>query len=259
MALSPRLLPELSLSEDEAAFFMKRNAYLRPGRVFVGVNKVSPGWLFISLRAATKAWRSRSTKCAFIGSLAVMDHSDRGIEKLLQSAGLQASEMSKRRLPASLRFRAARIAFITANRNQRRFRALDTTSHTSVTTSRYLAGAVVFAQLLAIASAQPTMWRGTFLSGDVSFLRMFAAFASSRTGRPLFIMMNDHGEFAEGSFPFEAVVLFSWNSADVAAFMVPPQHLCLLQRVHRRRAVPADGPLEVGLVLQNYADRKSVV
>lgn len=249
-----RLRLDLTLDEEEVRFFVNRNAKLRSDRFSSDGSRSKFGWFGIGVRAATKTMSSRSTRCVFVGGLAIMDHSDRGIERLMGSAGLPVAELTRQRLSIAIRIRAAGIAFTAARRNRRLLQAANPVEHTSLTTTRYLAGVACFAQLLAISAAQPASWSATFLSGDVSFLRMFAAFASARAERPLLFLMNNHGRFADGSLPFESAMLFAWNSEDARAFATRPQRFCLLPRERRQRVLRTDGPMDVGLVLQNYAD-----
>lgn len=250
---------DLTLDEREVRFFATRNASLRKGRFLGTVRGSVAAWFGIGVRAGVKTLRSRSTRCHFVGSLAVMDHADRGIERLMEAAGLPIAEMKRRRLPLVVRTRAARIAFAAGRRNRRQLRDANPVDHAAITTARYLAGVTCFAQLLAIADASPSSWRATFLSGDVSFLRMFSAFASARAERPLLFLMNDHGRFDSRSLPFDAAMLFARNIDDARAFMIPPERLCLVPRERRERRVEADGSLDVGLVLQNYANLDKVL
>lgn len=250
---------DLSLDEREVRFFATRNARLRKDRFLETGKGSAAAWFGIGVRAGVKTLRSRSTRCHFVESLAVMDHADRGIEQLMKAAGLPVVELKRRRLSLAVRIRAARIAFSTARRNRKHLRDANPVNHAAITTTRYVAGVTCFAQLLAIADASPSSWRATFLSGDVSFLRMFSGFASARAERPLIFLMNDHGRFDSRSLPFDAAMLFARHNDDARAFMIPPERLCLVPRERRKRRVEAEGSLDVGLVLTNYADLDKVL
>ncbi len=261
---SPFSRNTLALKPEEVRFFVSRLSPPRQGAT-QSVRQVArhSRWFGIAVRAGLKTALTKSTRANFTGRLAVMDHSDRGIERQLGLAGVRVKPLRNRRLPFTTRLLAGLICcrFLQLNAPILRaeIQARDIDIEMFRVMERLLAGATCFSQFIAVATRHPESWRGTFLSGDVSFLRMFGAFATERSGRELFFLLNNHGLVKPRTLPFEPDIVFTHHLEDAGAFLREPKAVSLVRRVERARQPSTGEAFDIGIVTQNYIDVRAVM
>lgn len=251
-----RLLPLLRLTEKEIAYFALRVRTSSKARPTAGIpTRARRTRTVVAIGAAAKAARLRKTCAPFAGGIAFMDHTDDGIRKLVEFAGLPWEQPEKRRLTSSERLLAGLLtfAFVLANWAgvQRALVAGSDPVDLELAQSRLVAGSGCFARFLAQALLERDTWHGLFVTGDVSFLRMFACFAATRTGRPISVYRRHRG----GPLwvkPIAVDRLFTMDAGTSEEFDPQPTRVVLEARSFRHRSIGHHASFDVGIVTDNF-------
>lgn len=210
-----------------------------------------------ALAVARKGW-----SCAvLVDGVAFMDHSDGEIAKLFDRVGVQWREPRKARLSMLERVLAAFVAlrFVRTNwpRTARLLADQSPSVDIALAEERFIAGSGCFARLVAQARLRPMTWRGLFVSGDVSFLRMFACFAAVRAGRPVGVYVR-HRMDGEWVMPVRVSRLFTMDAAAAGNFLPLPRRVIVEPPPARRRKTAPGQPVEVGIVTDNFVGIEEV-
>lgn len=249
----------LRLTEEEIEYFVLRvqtSSKARP-EVVNTPRARTPA----AINAAWASLRARRTCAPFARGIALMDHSDDGIRKLVERSGITWVEPEKRRLSTGERLLAAALAFGFVLTNwaavHRAVFAGPNPIDLGLARDRLLSGSGCFARFLAQSHLGRNAWTGLFVTGDVSFLRMFACFAASRTGRPIGVYLR-HRMPDHQVMPIAVNRLFTMDPGASRNFSPMPADLVIEPRPVRLRK-PHDGEaLDVGIVTDNFVSLESV-
>ena len=247
----------LRLTESEFAYFEHR--VRTSSKANLSPDRKPSGRARMAAIAATRTFRSRTSCAAFDDGIAYMDHSDEGIRQLFERNGITWSAPEKLQLTLPERIAAATFAslFILANWAGLG-RILATNSLDRLLASeRFVAGASCFGRFASQARLRPTTWRGLFLTSDVSFLRMFAAFAATRTGRPIAIFSHVRSSGA-ASIPISIDFLFAFESTVAMNFNPLPRSVSVDVPRARKRQIFSDRKFDCAIVTNNFADLPTV-
>lgn len=251
-----RLLPLLRLTEKEIAYFALKVRMSTKARPEAGTTtRARRTRTVVAIGAAAKAARLRQTCAPFAGGIAFMDHSDDGIRKLVERAGLPWEEPEKRRLTSSERLLVGllTLAFVLVNWAgvQRALVAGSDPVDLELAQGRFVAGSGCFARFLAQALLERDTWHGLFVTGDVSFLRMFACFAATRTGRPVSIYVR-HRTDRLWVIPIAVDRLFTMDAGASENFDPQPTRVVLEAWSFRHRSIGHHASFDVGIVTDNF-------
>lgn len=248
-----RLRKVVELSPEEIQYFVLRvrtSTKARPDTTVPLRNRNR-----LAVAAALEVARTRKSCAGFDRGVAYMDHSDRGIAKLFERAGLQWREPRKGSVPPRERLLAALIALLFVRANWPRVEQALTDAPTPIDVSlaqeRFIAGSGCFARFIAQARLRPGTWRSILVSGDVSFLRMFACFAATRTDRPIGVYVR-HRMDGPWVMPISVDRLFTMDAEAASNFRPPPRAVIVEPRPTRRRTAERGRPVDVGIVTDNF-------
>ena len=248
-----RLRKIVELTDEELQYFVLRVRTSTKARTDMTVPLRNRSRLAVT--AALEVTRTRKSCAGFDSGVAYMDHSDREIAKLLERAGLQWREPKKARVPPRERLLAALIAllFVRANwpRIERALTDAPAPVDASLAQERLIAGSGCFARFIAQAHLRPSTWRSIFVSGDVSFLRMFACFAATRAARPIGVYVRHRMDEA-WVMPIPVDRLFTMDAAAASNFLPPPRRVIVEPRPTRRRETERGRPVDIGIVTDNF-------
>ena len=254
-----RRIGKLRLTPEEIAYFVMRvrtSSKARPDGA--NGNRASAT---IAISAAAKALSLRKTCAPSSGGIAFMDHSDGGIRKLVERSGIPWEEPTKRHLSAAERILAGIISFVFALMNWGPVRQSLVVGSDAVDAmlaeDRFVAGSGCFARFLAQGLLARNSLHGLFVTGDVSFLRMFACFAAIRLDIPISVLLP-HRQGPSSVHPIAVDRLFTLDVEAARNFDPRPRTTVVEPVTPRRRQILAAGGLELGILTDNFVDVEQV-
>lgn len=257
--MNVRIPALLRLSDTEVAYFVQRV------RSSTKTQPCEGGASRTRARLAASAFgqtlRSRKTCAAFVGGIAFMDHSDAGIRRLIQRVGLPWEHPAKRRLGMTERLLASLLAPAVVFKNWRVVRRALVADGEPVdlrfAEERFVAESGCFARFVAQVLLAKDPWRRLFVTGDVSFLRLFACFAAVRTHTPVSVLLP-HRRGHSNQIPITVEHLFTMDSEAAKNFNPPPLRTVVEPVEARKRQIRTAERLAIGIATDNFVDVEEV-